>query len=903
MRTPIIARLLGACVLLSCQPALAFKLSTHIWLADFVAHEITTSGTVTLRTQSGEPFATYPVAPQVRKSISAHLPAFLMGVLGADVYPDLIAGQMTTHPGLPLELSKTDPRPSAVTTLSNRLGLPLNDSALGWQTDDWLLHVRSAAYARAGNKPSPELAFAYGYLLHAAMDTWAHSYVNLYSGDLFSIAVNQTIAARHTGLETFINKAHAPFQASPKLRPPSQSRAARTLIEIGTGTRSPLPPGSDSYSKLAAPTRFVRQTLLLNDLAAEQYSREPGAMHIWGMWAWWKTAQAVRQEAQQVKGSFDGALSQVLAQVDAAELAWQTLDTARQSLVTQTSNAYTVFQNAEQAVQDSAAELLAAKNSVLGHVSNYPPIAFALEQANGAISAILNMLPADLRNRYNRAVAAIPNADTAFRDAQTAYNTLKAQRDAKVGEVAAALTHLNTKKQLRNGLQQLHNGAWKQLDRSLRSWRVSIEAAVDAYVLAFEETAREIMRPHGNRYRNGGDPAWPLQAWATCWGPAFGLPTPGQLHANCSEGLTAVTQSRAQLGTLLTNTWTPDFIKAPITQLDERINNAIATALPDIAALVRLAVPNDSATVIPGSAAFAARLWDSDVSAADLDQIYQRDASELGLPTYSAGEIVQRLVADGLPATAVARLAQGKAGNASLSAMRNFTPVHNAIALSQLTFLTGSQLNALAQLKTGAAGSRSNRRRIRTYPPAAPAGAVLIGAIRSIDGNHQWQPVAPALLRAAPGRARNAKSAPYATEQGCRRFGYPVGNRYPVPTDLRGCESFERYEIVNPQLQAAELPTKRGLLLWQDQTLRAKVFNCVFKGPLSQGQCDRLGSNAPAGLGCSGEPYPDAMAATNAVANSAAACQPAAPRPGLRRKPAPAAKLKVPSAPAPRARQ
>ena len=46
--------------------------------------------------------------------------------------------------------------------------------------------MRDAAFAAKGRTPSPELAFAYGYMLHAAMDTWAHSYVNAYSGDIFS---------------------------------------------------------------------------------------------------------------------------------------------------------------------------------------------------------------------------------------------------------------------------------------------------------------------------------------------------------------------------------------------------------------------------------------------------------------------------------------------------------------------------------------------------------------------------------------------------------------------------------------------------------------------------------------------------------------------------------------------
>lgn len=110
--------------------AQAFGLKTHIWVAQKLMLEIRASCQVTIET------IPFRINEQVCQSIQEHPGAFLAGALGPDAYPDIITGQVTTHPGI-----RGD-----------------------WQTADWLVHM----YATSA--PGPSLAFAAGYLVHASAD-------------------------------------------------------------------------------------------------------------------------------------------------------------------------------------------------------------------------------------------------------------------------------------------------------------------------------------------------------------------------------------------------------------------------------------------------------------------------------------------------------------------------------------------------------------------------------------------------------------------------------------------------------------------------------------------------------------------------------------------------------------
>ena len=77
----------------------------------------------------------------------------------------------------------------------------------GWQAADWL----NLLLSNAGT--DDQLAFAWGYAMHFAGDSFAHSYVNNYAGGVFEIGADRTkaIELRHFRLEKYIDQ-HLDYQ-------------------------------------------------------------------------------------------------------------------------------------------------------------------------------------------------------------------------------------------------------------------------------------------------------------------------------------------------------------------------------------------------------------------------------------------------------------------------------------------------------------------------------------------------------------------------------------------------------------------------------------------------------------------------------------------------------------------
>ncbi|MBR1274265.1 zinc dependent phospholipase C family protein [Bradyrhizobium sp. AUGA SZCCT0283] len=191
--------------------ALSFSLKTHLWVAQTILDDVKVDCAVRI---VGEQYA---LTSEVCAALRNHPTAFLSGALGPDIYPDLVVGQTTTHPGI----------------------------QGGWQTDQWLAHtVKSAS--------SPDqLAFAYGYLVHAATDIFAHTYVNNYSGDVFALGDERAVERRHFVLERYIDE-----------RLPTPAPDAKTMT---------------------VPIDWARDTFIFNNDAVAQYLRTSYAAHLVGM--------------------------------------------------------------------------------------------------------------------------------------------------------------------------------------------------------------------------------------------------------------------------------------------------------------------------------------------------------------------------------------------------------------------------------------------------------------------------------------------------------------------------------------------------------------------------------------------------------------------------------------------
>ncbi len=858
--------LVAAALLLGAGAAQAFKIDTHLWLADHLLAEI---GQGQVRFDGGP---AVPLQERVWQSISRYPDAFRIGVLGADLYPDLVAGQMTTHPGLPPRFSADpDSVPTEVASLSAILGRPITGTARGWQTDDWLAHVLDAASGvRPG--PTPELAFAYGYLLHAAMDTWAHSYVNVYTGDLFSIVENQEIAARHTVLETFIRDRHPDYVVPVAPQPAGRRGPAAPVEQLRQ--RAP----ADNLAAHAAPTRFVRNTLILNAAAANQYARTPGGQHVYAMWLVWDTAVRTEQGWQQARQGLDQLLNQASAAVLEADAAWRAADQAKSGAETAAALALTAKQNAESALVEAGSDFAA----MVGDVLDFLQSTGVAQATEATIENFLGYLPPPMRTAYVQARTAASNADKALQDAVDAYEQAARHTQDMAEDLLAAAEALDLQRAAEQAARDARNLAWQAVDQGIDGWRANIETAVDAYVRAFEETAREIMRGSGGRFRKGANVTWPLKEWAACWGPLFGMPAmpvpPGMAAEACQQGLSAYSHARQNL-TLLKNNAPFDLLglqglKQQIESFEAQLHERVRDGIPLAGHMIGQALGplSDGAPVqlVPGTASFMAAMWDKHPTPEDLNAEFLHDDSNANLPVYPASgprSVSEMLRADGLPPVQVDSVAD----------MLDFVPVRNALQMSRLALLDGVGLNALAGGfgVTGTAYPDGQP----AYPDGAPPGSALIGAIRSIDGNHQWQPVAPPLPRRVFGGAgHNIADAE------CRRFGYPADGNY-------GPESCPKDAAAEASpAHAGWLSGKHGFRLWLDPALRGQVFYGLFRGPLSTAVCAKLEhENAAghyAGLGCfEGESYPPSDQSAYSVASLAPA-QPG-PAAGMQRAPAP----------------
>jgi hypothetical protein len=205
-------------IFISCTKGYSFDLKTHLWVAQQLLNDVVKNKAITINEKR------YELNNQVLSALINNPAHFRMGTLGIDVFPDPVVGQITAHPGL----------------------------TNGWKTDDWIQHVLNSA-----SNPA-EIAFAYGYACHAAMDIFAHTYVNAYSGDIFLLTDEIIVERRHFALEKYIGN-HLP-----------------NLVSIDGQILT------DYASLVSAPSGFLIKTFILNNNVTGEYLKS-GSLHLVAM--------------------------------------------------------------------------------------------------------------------------------------------------------------------------------------------------------------------------------------------------------------------------------------------------------------------------------------------------------------------------------------------------------------------------------------------------------------------------------------------------------------------------------------------------------------------------------------------------------------------------------------------
>src|SRR4051812_8954243 len=175
-RFATVAVLAGAAVslLLLAPGAQAFKPFTHEYTGSQIRNDAM-DGTVRIAGHD------YTVPPQVAQALHDWPTYYNAGVVGPDGFPDLTMGQSIIHPV---------------------------------HTGQWLRYILDKAWETQNDpsysaaEKSQVLAFAYGFLTHAAGDMWAHTLINELAkgvfpgvGEILSNSSDAEIAIRHIILE------------------------------------------------------------------------------------------------------------------------------------------------------------------------------------------------------------------------------------------------------------------------------------------------------------------------------------------------------------------------------------------------------------------------------------------------------------------------------------------------------------------------------------------------------------------------------------------------------------------------------------------------------------------------------------------------------------------------------
>ncbi len=170
----------------------AFKPYTHYPTAEKAYDDVVDDGEVTIDGKA------YTVRPEIVTALVNQPAAYNAGVIGPDGFPDLAFGQSQIHPE---------------------------------ETGEWLQHIFTAAWDaqddpnRSVAEKQQILAFAYGFMTHAAGDMWAHTLINKIADGVFP-GVGEIlnpddlsaaeIALRHVIAEGYVGDATPGFDGNPE---------------------------------------------------------------------------------------------------------------------------------------------------------------------------------------------------------------------------------------------------------------------------------------------------------------------------------------------------------------------------------------------------------------------------------------------------------------------------------------------------------------------------------------------------------------------------------------------------------------------------------------------------------------------------------------------------------------
>jgi hypothetical protein len=678
----------------------------------------------------------------------------------------------------------------------------------GWRTNDWLKHILNASGSNAEGR-----AYAYGTLGHAAADVFAHTYVNQYAGDAFELRDGETLVeARHAALEAFVSY-HLP------------SIQDENNLVFNADQKMVLEPS------LAA---FIRDTQVYDPEVVIQHSMNPASIHLAAYATYRKNLdtaandpvwQRIDSAIVQIVGNYNGYVitaeeanalvdftNELLARVNGAggviDITQNELDRLNDaSLRFDRQHSAALFDllsltlSNHQKLQNKILERLRALDRC--KICPVPPIPFF----GCPLPLVPAPCPSDILALILRIEGEIFGANAQLLDSIRRLATEAQKARTSVFRIQQALVDL----------AQITTSNTSPAKALLINWRLDLDDAMVAYLQAAKQSMKNTIDPD-----KAGDPfafTQPWQEWFDCYHLTLaGVPSPVGT-GDCGfkgkvKDLFAALEAIATIVDDATNlaTYVGPVSPAEVRQLVGDLKQQAKTQI------TRAALNKLEDLLPPQIQDFIRVLKVKDMTDAQLNQFFTADQA--------AAQYKKLLKLPDAAARVGAEMSRTLDGGGRYRLDPNrFAALYNAVVLAKLSLLDNAGLNQLASI----AGVPNNAAGRPLFDPLiATNDNVVAHAFASIDGNHQWLTEAP---------PRPATFAPY-----------------PRPGIPKATVGFGGLGYRSPT----------GLVLWNEQSARDRLFRKLFIGPMSPGIESPNEIGIPAVLGgdypywpCRAQPFPN----------------------------------------------
>jgi hypothetical protein len=803
---------------MSCE-ANGWSLKTHLWISDQVIADVIDDCKITLKLRDGSQ-RTYPVPADACSALRARPDLYRAGHLGPDVFPDPVTGQMTTHPGI----------------------------EHGWLAERWMRQVLESA---AGDD---ELAFAYGFLGHASGDILAHTFVNQYAGDIFLLTDGETkVELRHFSLEKYIES------KTPGLSFPTDAGGigipAKYLSQILIYNDDV----SKQYQKQAITLHLASLQIAkkaVDDVSRESRKITDRLVDFYADFYKLQAKELAKiasfeREVELAKASLRAAEAELKLEEDALALAQKAVDEAEKilstygDLITALNSQISDTLNAISAAAGTIADLSKAKqravdalnaananlgqivcdtkqefcNDVTNNVCSWlrlgkvckdvtktichvvdisDPQCGAAKAAVSAAVAQVNALTSQLEQQIARetqlqakkaaleaeklekqaTLLATQSAIAGLRATLSAHKALVDAKQVLVGKarelVAEAEKRLEEIKKAAEPVLKLVDSIadvmkeYNLISLMFANWRDGIERAGADFMDASMETGFGMMNEDGNIMEH-------YKKWLQCSAHAY-LGVPWQLPYTYCTAQDKVEEIKAAIDRLKEQL--PPIVRWLLDPLADLREEAIKVAKKEV---WNAAKHTADFVMGPPTGRFIGMLASQEKATADAVRDIFRSASESGgkkLVTFD--DVIALVDAD-------IGLSNGALNPETFHALRN------AVTLSKLSLLDAGELSQLfkdlvGELPTQYGPELYGDQRGKRF-------SLLFYAVRSIDGNHQWQAFGLPYLRSDGSHGPSNPNR--------RRYGYSYHDNH--------------YD---------------GFRLFQDPIARERVFLQLFSGPV-----------------------------------------------------------------------